>query len=226
MAGGPRTYGQQCGLAVSLDLLGERWTLLILRDLSRGPKRFKDLLDGLPGIGTNLLTARLRALEEAGVIEAVTLPPPASVPAYDLAARGRSLQPILEDLALWGLGLMDDPGQQPEAMVRAAWAAMVMRVTMEHSETRPPEGIYAFEVGDESFWLRISEDESALRDGPPPLVPDVKVEMSTEDFFQLATGSISLSDSGARTAGRKSRLESLFRTFRLPPDAVRSANRD
>ena len=106
MTGTSRTYGQRCGLALSLDLLGERWTLLILRELSRGPKRFGDLLEGLDGIGTNLLSARLKALKAAGAIEQVDLPPPASVSAYGLTARGFELQPILEDLAMWGLELM------------------------------------------------------------------------------------------------------------------------
>ena len=101
----PRSYGQMCGLALSLDLLGERWTMLILRELARGPKRFGDLAGGLEGIGTNLLSARLKSLEENGLVEKVTLPPPAPVQAYDLTERGRDLQPILEDLALWGFGL-------------------------------------------------------------------------------------------------------------------------
>ena len=90
-----RTYGQRCGLALSLDLLGERWTLLVIRELTRGPKRFKDLMDALDGIGTNLLSSRLKTLEEAGIAQKVELPSPASTTAYSLTERGRTLQPIL-----------------------------------------------------------------------------------------------------------------------------------
>lgn len=223
MAKGPRTYGQLCGLALSMDLLGERWTLLIIRELLRGPKRFRDLLDGLDGIGTNLLSARLKSLEEAGVIESVTLPPPASVPAYDLAARGRSLQPILEDLALWGFELVMEESEGDELLVKAAWAAMTMRVVMDRSTPAAPEGIYEFAVGDERFWLRVSGDGSVLRDGPPPFEADAEVEFDTEEFFAVATGALPLTESGAVITGDAARLENLLQTFRLP-SAVESAS--
>src|SRR6478609_1913478 len=120
-----RTYGQLCGLARALDVLGERWTLLLIRELSRGPKRFRDLLTNLPGIGTNLLTARLKSLESDGVIRRTLLPPPAGVHVYELTARGRALEQPLQQLALWGFDLLpDDPGT---ATARAAWAAASMR---------------------------------------------------------------------------------------------------
>lgn len=209
-----RTYGQRCGLALSLDLLGERWTLLIVRELSRGPKRFGDLLDGLDGIGTNLLSARLRSLEEAGVVEKVTLPAPASVPAYGLGPRGRSLEPILEDLALWGfdLGGIEEDGLR----TRAAWAAMSMRAQMKRSGATPPDGVYAFEVGDEAFWLMVKDGESELRDGPPPFEADVKAAMGGDTFFEVATGKSKPGDTVATIEGDGQRLDLLLESFRLP----------
>jgi DNA-binding HxlR family transcriptional regulator len=208
-----RTYAQRCGLAASLDLLGERWTLLILRELSRGPKRFGDLLEGLDGIGGNLLSARLKKLERAGVVGKVTLP--AGVAGYDLGERGRSLQPILEDLALWGFELLGD--QDPRGVrSRAAWAAMSMDAQMRRSDSPPPDGVYAFEVGEESFWLRVADGESTLRDGPPPFEPDARLSIDKEPFFEMAMKASSPSDAGGRVEGDAERLETLLETFRLP----------
>jgi DNA-binding HxlR family transcriptional regulator len=210
-----RTYGQQCGLAAALDLLGERWTLLIVRELSRGPKRFGDLLEGLDGIGTNLLSARLKSLEQSGVVERVTLPAPAEVAGYDLGERGRSLQPILEDLALWGFDLLVRTDAD-RVRSRAAWAAMSMKAHMDREDGVPPDGLYAFEVGQEAFWLRISDGESTLRDGRPPFDADVDVAIDKEPFLRVAMADCSPSDAGARIEGDAERLESLLETFRLP----------
>src|SRR5215207_1930509 len=97
-----RSYHQYCGLAYALDIVGERWTLLVIRELSAGPRRFKDLLDGLPGISTNLLAERLKHLEQQGVIRHRTLAPPAGSSVYELTAIGRALEPTLLALGKWG----------------------------------------------------------------------------------------------------------------------------
>ena len=209
-----RTYGQLCGLAISLDLVGERWTLLLIRELARGPKRFRDLLDGLEGIGTNLLSARLKSLEAAGVIERVTLPPPSGAPAYALGPRGLTLEPILEELALWGIDFIDEETAGYRA--RAAWAAMSMRARMDREESRPPNGTFAFKVEDESFWLSVSDEGSSIRDGSPPADPDVSVEVDRDGFFAIATGSSTPSQAGALVEGDDASLSSLLHTFRLP----------
>src|SRR3954453_11339680 len=97
-----RRYGQYCSLAYALDVVGERWTLLIVRDLLLGPKRFTDLLDGLPGIGRNLLAARLRHLEAEGVVRRSVLPPPAASRVYELTEDGIELGLALAPLSRWG----------------------------------------------------------------------------------------------------------------------------
>src|SRR5262245_52321044 len=89
----PRLYGQTCAVARALDYVGERWTLLLVRELMIGPRRFKDILEGLPGIGTNLLTSRLRELERAGIVGRRVLPPPAGSTVYELSELGRGLEP-------------------------------------------------------------------------------------------------------------------------------------
>ena len=213
-----RSYGQLCGLAASLDLLGERWTMLIMRELARGPKRFGDLLDELEGIGSNLLSARLKSLREAGVVEAVTLPPPASVAAYGIGPRGESLMPILEELALWGFELLRD-ADRTSLRSRAAWAAMSMKAWMDRADHPAPDGLYAFNVGDESFWLRVSDGESVLRDGEPPFDADASLRTDKEPFFDVAMAASTLSEAGVLVEGDTERLEALLETFRLPSPA-------
>jgi DNA-binding HxlR family transcriptional regulator len=97
-----RTYGDRCGVARALDLVGERWALLVVRELVLGPQRFTDLRGHLPGIATDVLSQRLRQLEQAGVLRPVALPAPASGRAYELTERGRDLEPVLHALGRWG----------------------------------------------------------------------------------------------------------------------------
>lgn len=105
-----RRYGQFCPIARALDLLGDRWTLLIVRELLAGPQRFSDLLEHLPGMWANLLGPRLRALEDAGLVGRCELPPPAARVVYMLTERGRELEATLYELSRWGLDLLDEPG--------------------------------------------------------------------------------------------------------------------
>jgi DNA-binding HxlR family transcriptional regulator len=99
---GKRSYGDPCGIARALDVLGERWALLVVRELVLGPKRFTDLRSHLPGIATDVLSQRLRQLELAGVLRQTALPAPASGQAYELTPRGRDLEPVLHALGRWG----------------------------------------------------------------------------------------------------------------------------
>src|SRR5262244_697094 len=98
----PRRYGDPCGIARALDVVGDRWALLVVRELIFGPKRFLQVRDGLPGISPNVLSQRLRDLEEAGLVRHEMLEPPASVAVYELTPRGRALEPVLLELGRWG----------------------------------------------------------------------------------------------------------------------------
>jgi DNA-binding HxlR family transcriptional regulator len=98
----PRTYGDRCGIARALDAVGERWALLVVRELLLGPKRFTDLRAGLPGASPNVLAQRLRELEAAGIVERQTLPPPAAAQVYGLTGRGAALEPVILALGRWG----------------------------------------------------------------------------------------------------------------------------
>src|SRR5947209_20170801 len=105
-------YDQYCPVAHALDVVGDRWALLVTRELMQGPKRYTDLAEGLPGIGTNILAARLRDLEAAGVVTKRTLPPPAASRVYELTDYGLELKPVMRELALWGAR---SPGPQTAA---------------------------------------------------------------------------------------------------------------
>jgi DNA-binding HxlR family transcriptional regulator len=102
MASTPRTYGDRCGIARALDAVGERWALLVVRELLLGPKRFTDLRAGLPGASPNVLAQRLRELEAAGIAERRALAPPAASQVYALTARGAALEPVVLALGRWG----------------------------------------------------------------------------------------------------------------------------
>jgi DNA-binding HxlR family transcriptional regulator len=97
-----KTYGERCPLARALDIVGERWTLLVVRELMLGPRRYTDLTDGLPGVGTNILAARLADLQDAGLVTKRELPRPTAVTVYELTAAGLALGPSLGALSEWG----------------------------------------------------------------------------------------------------------------------------
>lgn len=119
-----RGYDQLCGLSAALDVVGDRWALLIVRELQFSPKRFTDLHLGLPGIGTRTLTVRLAELESAGVIEHRKTPPPLPSTAYDLTARGRELTPVLVALVRWGS--REFLHLRPTHPLQPAWLGMAM----------------------------------------------------------------------------------------------------
>jgi DNA-binding HxlR family transcriptional regulator len=132
-----KTYGQYCAVARSLDLVGDRWVLLIVRELlSQGPCRFTDLRDGLPGIATNLLASRLKDMEENGLIAHVDAPPPIATGLYQLTERGQELQPVIEALVKWGMPTM--PVTVPGESVRGNWLGLLGQLRLR--DTQPERG--------------------------------------------------------------------------------------
>jgi DNA-binding HxlR family transcriptional regulator len=107
-----RSYKQYCPVAHALDLVGDRWALLVVRELMLGQRRYTDLADALPGIGSNILASRLRSLEAAGIVRKTMLPPPAAVSVYELTEEGRALDDVLHALARWGSRTLGAP--QPD----------------------------------------------------------------------------------------------------------------
>jgi DNA-binding HxlR family transcriptional regulator len=155
--------------------------MLVVRELLPGPRRFKDLLEGLPGIGTNLLTDRLRDLEEEGVIERRTLPPPAGSTVYDLTERGRELEPIIMGLARWGGIRMRE--RNPSDYFHPRWLLMGMKTSYDSEATADVDETYEFRVGDEIFHVRVKHGRVDGFDGPAA-DPDVVVHSKREDFVR------------------------------------------
>ena len=194
---GRRSYRQYCAIARALDVLGERWTLLIVRELLTGPKRFKDLLDGLPGVGTNLLAARLKELEGEGLLRRTTLPPPAGSAVYQLTDRGRDLEPVLMGLARWGVDLLGEP--RPGEAFRPVWAVQAMKATFRPEAARWVRETYEFRVGGDVFHVRVDDGVSEPEYGPA-FEPDLVVATDPATFLSLVSGRLEMSD--AIEAGR------------------------
>jgi DNA-binding HxlR family transcriptional regulator len=139
-----KRYDQYCPIAHALDLVGERWSLLVVRELMHGPKRYTDLAEHLPGIGTNILAARLRELEACGIVTKRTLPPPAASRVYELTDYGRALRPVMRELALWGARSVGPPTADDELF--PGWLENAVDTVL--APIAPP-GRFEFRVGDE-----------------------------------------------------------------------------
>jgi DNA-binding HxlR family transcriptional regulator len=150
-----RSYGDSCGIARALDAVGERWALLVVRELLLGPKRFTDLRAGLPRIGPDMLAARLRELEDLGLVVQRRLAPPAARTVYELTASGRELEPVLHALGRWGsrrpLG-PDPPPLSPDAVV-------VAMQTMFESDPAARPSVIALRLDGHEFSLRADADQ-------------------------------------------------------------------
>ncbi|HEX7167508.1 MAG TPA: helix-turn-helix domain-containing protein [Acidimicrobiales bacterium] len=193
-----RTYDQFCGLAKALDLVGERWTLLIVRDLSLGPQRYSDLLAGEPGIGTGLLADRLRHLEEEGLVQRTQLPPPAAVAVYELTPDGRALAEAMLPLAVWGAHRLDyDGGAAP---YRPEWLFLAVRAQFKPHLAKGVRDVYEFDVDGTSLHVRIRDGDIDVQRGPAPGGADVTV--TTDATTLLAVGIGRESAQEAIAAGR------------------------
>lgn len=127
-----RSYNQYCGLAAALDVVGERWTLLIVRELLIRPRRYRDLLADLPGIGTNLLADRLKFLVDAGLVRQRELGGGSKRQAYELTDRGEALRPVVLELAHWGMEVVGD--LSPEFAVRPSWAFLAIEAMIDQDK--------------------------------------------------------------------------------------------
>jgi DNA-binding HxlR family transcriptional regulator len=167
-----RSYEHYCALAKALDLVGERWTLLIVRELVEGACRYTDLQEGVPGIATDMLAARLRSLEESGLVERRVMPPPAASTVYELTPLGRGLEPVIRELARWGLRLM---GKRKGEEFRIHWMGIWMRTSFrpDRAAEGPPLTVQ-FDVGGESMHARIAGESLETAIGPAT-EPDVTI---------------------------------------------------
>jgi DNA-binding HxlR family transcriptional regulator len=177
----PRSYEQYCAVAKALDLIGERWTLLVLRDLVHlGPRRFSDLRDGLPGIGANLLTQRLRRLEREGLVRRRRLPSPAASVVYELTELGAALEPTIIELGRWGGNFMG-ARRQAERFFPSGHISAI-RATFRSDEARGIRASYEFRIDGQSFHVEIDDGsvDAALGEADDPdllVVTDVETSI-------------------------------------------------
>lgn len=149
-----RRYEDACGAAHGLDLVGERWALLVIRELMLGPKRFSDIKAGLPGISANVLTQRLEGLEEAGVLVRRRLPPPSSTQVYELTPWGYEAEPIFQTLGRWAAR---SPTHDPSLPLSSVSLLLSFRTMFDPARARGLDARIGLKLGEESFLLRIAE---------------------------------------------------------------------
>jgi DNA-binding HxlR family transcriptional regulator len=193
-----RSYGQHCALAKALDVVGDRWTLLIVRELLlRDRCRYTDLQQGLPGIATNLLATRLKELEAAGVIRREDAPPPIATTIFQLTERGRALEPALYQLGTWGAPLLAAPVKGDR--FRTYWLGLFVRHALQdHAPLHPPVTIELRTGSDEPLTIEIANGRVVARPGIAHQ-PDAVLSGTPSVVAAVMTGKMTLAE--ARAAG-------------------------
>jgi DNA-binding HxlR family transcriptional regulator len=173
-----RTYGDGCGIAHALDLIGERWALLVVRELLLGPKRFTDLRGGLPSASTNVLSQRLRELEQAGIARRRKLPPPAGSTVYELTDWGRELKPIVLSLGTWAVRSPSFPEGAP---VGTDSVVLALGTFFDAGAAGGLAARYELRLGDSTFHVSIGDGKIEIDRGPAEH-PDAVVETDAATF--------------------------------------------
>ncbi|GAT67991.1 hxlR family transcriptional regulator [Planomonospora sphaerica] len=161
-----REFGQYCGLARAVEIVGERWALLIIRDLLVGPRRYTDLRNGLPKIPTNILSARLKEMEAAGVVHRRVLPRPDGSVVYELTEYGRDLEEAVMHLSRWGARSLGEP--RPGEIVTTASMVLAMRNTFRPGAAAGLTVRYEVRMGETVFHLRLADGALSAGEGPLP----------------------------------------------------------
>ena len=214
-----RSYGDPCGIARALDVVGERWALLVVRELLLGPKRFSDLRAGLPHVGPDVLAQRLRDLEAAGVLRRRRLPPPVSAQVYELTPRGQELEPVIVSLGRWGstADFPATPGElSPDALVIALKTVFDPRAAGEGAST------YELRLGDDRFTVRIAAGELTAARGEMPDA-DAVIEATPGTLARLLWhgGDPAAAERASELAlaGSRGAVKRFLRAFPLPEAA-------
>jgi DNA-binding HxlR family transcriptional regulator len=191
-----RTYGQYCPLAKALDVIGDRWSLLIVRELlGRGQLRYTDIRNGLPGVATNLLADRLRELEEAGVVRREAAPPPIATTVFTLTPRGQELRPVVRALADWGGPLLGD--SVGTDVFRSDWVRYPAALYLSDSEPDRPPVTIEVRTGDEPMVVEAGGGEVRTRPGSAE-EPDAVLAGPPRLVIGVIAGKLPLADAVAR----------------------------
>lgn len=219
-----RPYGQYCGLALALDRIGDRWTLLVVRELLTGPKRFSDLLAGLPGVATNLLAGRLKALESAGVVEQKRLPPPAASTTYALTELGRALEPAVHALVQWGGHFMRQRARGQA--FRPHWLAVALQALLARFPATGESLVVEIVMPEGNLRLSVSQNGVQVISGEQD--PDVRLRGRPELVLGWASGEIdwkAATGSGLAISGSKWGRAVLRSLFEVPSRGAPRARR-
>ena len=196
-----RSYRQYCAVAKSLDVLGDRWTLLIVRELMLGgPSRYTDLRNGLPGIATNLLSERLRELEAAGVVAREEAPPPVATTLFSLTERGEALRPLLDELGNWGVPYMTE-GPAPEDAFRGRWLAWPAERFLVDGEPGAPPVSIELRAGGDGVVVEAAEGVVRARPAVPGESGDLVLDGAPHAILGLLSGQIDVAEARRRGLG-------------------------
>ena len=210
---GKRTYGDPCGIARALDVVGERWALLVVRELLLGPKRFTDLRSGLPHVGPDVLSQRLRELESAGVVRRGKLPPPAGSRVYELTERGRELEPVILALGRWG-SRAPFPAGSGELGVDAL--ILALKTLFDPIRADPLVGIsFGLDLDGQRFEVRVTEDGLAVERGPAQYA-FATIATDPGTLEQVLWHGRRLRDAALTVAGDRRAAERFLKLFPLP----------
>jgi DNA-binding HxlR family transcriptional regulator len=213
-----RSYGQSCALAKALDVIGDRWTLLIVRELMiRDGCRYTDLRNGLPGIATNLLAERLNDMEKSGIIAREAAPPPVATTLFRLTARGKQLEPVIAELGRWGAPLLGIPAGDDS--FRDHWVVLPLRLYVRDGRPEEPAVRIGLRAGGEMVALETAGDGS-VRVHPGNLEdPDARIEGPPHSILRLLTGRMRLADARAQGLRVEGDVKKLARFgVETPPD--------
>jgi len=203
-----RTYGDPCAAARALDLVGERWALMIVRELLFGPKRYSDLQNGLPNASPTVLSQRLRDLEEGEVIQRRKLGPPTRAWVYELTEWGHQLEPILVHLGRWG---RRSASKQTTMTLGADSLMLALQSHLEPARLRGLDATFLVDLGEDLFTLRVTDGGLVVQRGEPARW-DVAVRTDTATFKALVIGGHPTSEIGDRleTTGDRETLQRLL----------------
>lgn len=216
-----RRYGQYCALARTLDVVGERWTLLVVRELLAGPKRYSDVLSALPGIGTSLLAKRLQSLESERLVSRRELPPPAASTVYELTGTGNELALAL--LPLVQFGARHYLGKRaPDELFRTEWPLLAVAASVDSDDVGDMDDVYEFRIDGSIAYLRCERGRMTVHAGSADH-PDVVMTTDVETFVDIGVGRLPPAD--AIASGRvhlDGSADALQRFVRLTQRVVES----
>jgi DNA-binding HxlR family transcriptional regulator len=221
-----KPYDHFCALAQALDVVGDRWTPLVLRELMFGARRFSDLLGGLPGISATLLSRRLRHLEEHAILARRTLPAPAASAVYELTRDGRELAESLVPLARWGIRRMG--ARRRGQALRARWMLLYLHAVFRPEEARGLDTTFEVRVAEEVFRVHVRDGTLHTEQVLAPGVPDLAIEGDLETVVDVGVGRVAVEEAVARgrlrLVGDAASAQRFRRLFpHGPPDAARAS---